>query len=637
MPERGTAANLGSNGALRPGMPGPILSRKQCSRALLLLLLLLGSLARSVRAADPQPYTVTIAPTGQAALDRALHNASMLISLGKPAPVGPFALVTRARDDAGRFETVLQSFGYYKGKVDIRIAGKPLDDPALVPTLERTPAGTAVAVNVGIARGPLFHLRNVTVRGTVPPDIRAKVAIKSSDPAIAKNILAVRGRLLDVLQQQGHAFAKVSQPNAVGYPNENVVDVSWTAEAGPRVDIGPIRLEGLKRVNPSYVRRLMLLHSGELYQPSTIENARQDLASLDVFSAVQARAAERLNQEGLLPITFVFTEAPRHVVNLGALYSTDLGGALNASWTDRDVFGNGEKLTLSAAATELGGTAALQPGYNVGAQFVIPAWLQRGQELEFDVNALKQYLETYQQTAYTAGVTLRRKLSQHLSGSIGLNVEQEKIIQENVTGYYTLLSMPITLKFDNTDNLFEPTRGFRASATVIPTESLGGQSGSTPFVTMQASGSTYFDLFGNGRSIIAVRGMVGAIAGATQFDIPPDRRFYAGGSATVRGYKYQWISPQFPDGIPEGGTAIDAGTIEFRQRIGAKFGAVAFVDAGQVSAGNTPFSGPLDVGVGLGVRYFTGFGPIRLDVAVPLNNLQGNDSFEFYIGIGEAF
>ena len=614
----------------------PALSHLRRLRPTLAAAILLAGIMPA-EAADPQPYAVTIAPTGQAAIDHALTDASTLVALRKKAPVGPFALVTRARDDAGRFATVLQSYGYYKAAITIRISGKPLDDPTLVDTLAAAPAGAAVPVTVAIEPGPLFHVRNFAIQGDLAPDIRARVAVHPGDPAIAANILAAQAHLLDDLQEQGHAFAKVSAPNAVEYPNLDVIDVSYTVDSGPRVNIGPITLEGLKDVNAGYVRRVLLLHDGQLYQPSTIEKARQDLASLDVFSAVQARAAARLNQAGTLPITFGFTEAPRHVVNLGASYSTDLGAAVNASWTHRNLFGNGEKLTLSAAATELGGSDARQPGYNVGATLLLPAWLQRDQTLQFNVAAFKQYLETYEQTAYTAGVTFTRKLLDHLNASVGLNLEQEKIIQENVTSDYTLLSVPITLKYDNTDNLFEPTRGFRATATAIPTESLGGAGGSSTFVTMQASGSTYIDVFGGGRSILALRAMVGAIEGASLFQIPPDRRFYAGGSDTVRGYKYQWISPHFPDGIPEGGTAIDTATIEFRQRIGARFGFVAFADAGQVNAGGHPFAGPLDVGVGAGLRYFTGFGPIRLDVAVPLNRIPRNDSFEVYIGIGEAF
>jgi translocation and assembly module TamA len=124
--------------------------------------------------------------------------------------------------------------------------------------------------------------------------------------------------------------------------------------------------------------------------------------------------------------------------------------------------------------------------------------------------------------------------------------------------------------------------------------------------------------------------------GASQFALPPDQRFYGGGSATVRGYRYQSIGPQFPDGQPIGGTSIDAATIEFRQRFPANLGGVAFVDAGQVGT-SAPFQGTVHVGAGLGVRYYTAIGPIRLDVAVPLNKRPGNDAFELYIGLGQAF
>jgi translocation and assembly module TamA len=166
---------------------------------------------------------------------------------------------------------------------------------------------------------------------------------------------------------------------------------------------------------------------------------------------------------------------------------------------------------------------------------------------------------------------------------------------------------------------------------------LAGDNVST-FALVQASGSTYFDLSEPGRSILALRAILGdAVGAANQFELPPDKRFYAGGSATVRGYKYQSIGPQFPDNKPQGGTTLAAGTVEFRQRILEDYGAVAFADIGQVDTSNNPFSGQWRLGVGAGLRYYTSFGPIRLDLALPVNKMPGSGSFEAYIGLGQAF
>ena len=175
----------------------------------------------------------------------------------------------------------------------------------------------------------------------------------------------------------------------------------------------------------------------------------------------------------------------------------------------------------------------------------------------------------------------------------------------------------------------------RASAGITPTQSFGSQNAT--FFVMQASGSTYFDLTGEGRSIVALRGLVGKIAGAGVFSLPPDQRFYAGGSSTVRGFRYQSIGPHFPDNNPTGGTAISAGTVEFRQRILGNYGVVGFIDAGQVSANGAPFTSDWRVGAGVGFRYYTSIGPIRADIAVPLNKQPGGDSFELYLGLGQAF
>jgi translocation and assembly module TamA len=264
-----------------------------------------------------------------------------------------------------------------------------------------------------------------------------------------------------------------------------------------------------------------------------------------------------------------------------------------------------------------------------------PDYLMRDQSLELDLHAVKQSLQAYDQEALMQKVALNRKFSTYWSGSIGLAGEQESIEQEGTRRHYNLIGLPISVRYDSTTSLLSPTSGIRAQVSATPTESLGTPS--TTFVIMQMSGSTYLDMAGNGRSVLAFRGLIGKVYGTGVFGLPPDQRFYAGGSATARGYRYQSIGPHFPDEKPTGGTAISAGSVEVRQRILGNYGIVAFADAGQFSSTGAPFTQPWRIGAGVGARYYTSIGPIRLDVAVPLNKEPGGDSFELYIGIGEAF
>jgi translocation and assembly module TamA len=458
--------------------------------------------------------------------------------------------------------------------------------------------------------------------------------LKAGDPALSEPVLAAQGRLLDAIRQDGYPLAKVPTPVAILHPDRNQLDVTFHPETGPQADIGPINLVGLKDMHESFVRERLLLHQGERYSPAAIEKARADLGSLGPFSVVRAQTPDKLDAQGQIPVTFEFTERPLHVVDMGVSYSTDLGIGANIGWHDRNLFGNAEQLNLTASSN-LGGNAVEKPGYMVGAQFLKPDFLQRDQTLELDLTGLKQSLQAYDQTALLEKIALNRKFTDHWSGSLGISGEQEQIEQEGETFRYNLIGLPAVLRYDNTNSLLDPTRGIRAALSLTPMQALGSHS--STFFIAQISGSTYLDLSGNGRSVLALRGLVGQVSGAGVFSLPPDQRFYAGGSGTVRGYRYQTLGPQFADGKPTGGTAISTGTVEFRQRFLTSFGVVGFLDVGQVSASGTPFSSNWHAGAGVGARYYTSIGPIRLDVAVPLNKLPGGDSFELYIGIGQAF
>jgi translocation and assembly module TamA len=592
-------------------------------------------LATPTRASDPQPYSVTFVKTGDKSIDTLAAATSNLESLRLKAPAGPFALVLRAKADQDRLQTVLNSAGYYDGHVEISIDGRPLDDPNLPQLIAAYAGATPIPIIVTLKRGPLFQLGKVAIRGDVPAAARAAFKLDSGAPARADDVLAAGARLQAALLDEGYPFSKVAAPQAFENPAQHTIDVTYDVTTGPRVDIGAISIAGLRTVHEPFVRRELTLKPGEQFNPNKIETARENLAGLGVFASVQAIPATKLSPDGRLPITFKVKEGPPRTVSFTAGYATDTGGLLGASWTHHNLFGNGETLLLSAAATGLGGSSTTGLGYNVGATYTLPAFFERDQSLSFNVGALKQSFTAYEQTALLAGTTLTRKIGTHWSVNVGLSgiIEQDK--QEGVTTDYDLVQVPLGVKYDSTNSLFDPTRGIRAQATVTPTESL--LSPSATFTILQLSGSTYIDLAGKGRSVIALRGLVGSVQGASTFQLPPDQRFYGGGSGTIRGYAYQSVGPQFADGNPVGGTSIDAGTVEFRQRFGGSFGAAAFVDAGQVSASSAPFQGSLKVGAGLGLRYYTPIGPIRVDFAVPVVHQANSGTFQIYIGIGQAF
>jgi translocation and assembly module TamA len=655
------------------------------SGVLLLIAIVLLYGAHTAYAADPQPYKVDLASTGDSSLNATLKATSELETLRKTAPVGPFGLIGRARGDLERLKTVLESFGYYQSYVEIRIDGLPLDDPGVGEELTSRSKDNDSEVKITFSLGPLYHLRKIEIDGQVPPGSEKTLALESGAPAIAADVLAAGDRLLNSLEDQGYAFAKVDTPIAHEDPAERVLDVSFHAETGARVQIGEIRIRGLKQVKEDFVRKRLLVRTGEQYGATKIETARKDLLALGVFASVSVRVGTKPDSQGRVAVTFNARERLQHAVSFSGAYSSDLGGSTGVSWTKRNVSGKADSLTLSATAINLGGgTSTNGIGYDVNGKYLIPDWLERDQSLQVAVGAIRQSLDAYDQTAYTATVTVNRKLSSIWSLSAGFGLEQERIDQhECATGQgctiqgvtcvlppdyhtnperyagtpacdqrfsYTLLSLPITALFNTTGQdspLEDATHGLRISLGVTPTFSFGHPS--TRFFVTQATGSLYFDLNNiglnktPGRSVLAVRALAGLAAGAGEFSLPPDQRFYAGGSGTIRGYRYQSVGPLFPNGNPVGGTAINAGTAEYRQRIGTNFGTAVFVDAGNVSQNLNPLNGTLKFGAGAGLRYYTPIGPIRLDIALPLQRRSGkdvanpDDAFEIYIGLGQAF
>ncbi len=634
-----------------------------------LLLCMSAATCRWALAADPQAYKVEFAGTGNSELDSTLKATSDLQSLRSSAPVSPFGLIARARSDVDRLTTAAESFGYYQCHIAIRIDGIPLGDPGLADALSALEKGKTAQVAISLTLGPLYTLRRIDIDGDVPAALNARdiLALRTGQPALASNVLAAGSHLLSALQEQGYAFAKVDPPVAYEAAEAPVLDLSFHVDAGRQVNIGEIHIEGLQRIHESLLRKRLLLHTGDRYRPSAIERARKDLLTLNVFGQVSVQTGTQADATGGVPVTFKIRERLRHAVSVNAAFSSDLGGSGGATWADRNVFGNAEQLNFAASVINLGGSDATGSGYDTSVKYLIPEFGHRDQTLQFALTALKQSLLTYDQTSRTASVTLSRKLSSVWSVSAGFSTTDDHVIQGDIDKNYTLVALPLNVGYDSTDlasPLDDASHGYRATVSFTPTLAIGHPS--STFLITQVKAATYLDLDwlfreDPGRTVLALRALAGQALGAGEFSLPPDQRFYAGGSGTIRGYAYQAVGPLFASpppmnppnsatkaaealaGYPIGGTAITAGSVELRQRFGAAWGAAAFIDAGQASAKLQFLPDELRVGVGVGLRYYTPIGPVRAAVAMPLQRHASNVStredgaFQVYIGLGQSF
>jgi translocation and assembly module TamA len=325
---------------------------------------------------------------------------------------------------------------------------------------------------------------------------------------------------------------------------------------------------------------------------------------------------------------------PSHSLSAGLGYETGLGTTLNGSWSAYNLFPPEGALTLHGV---LGTEQQL-----ARVTFVRSNAGQRDRAIQARIQVSRQKLQAYDaNTAEISGSVSRQSTpiwqkrwtySAGLGASVSEEAGYDLSLHRPVRRTYEVVSLPLQLGYDRSDSLLNPTRGFRL--TVMPRPALSIGNGSRPYVQLEGEADGYFPA--TSALVLAGRLRVGSLLGATAEDIAPSRRFYAGGGGSVRGFGYQQLGPKDPANNPVGGSALTEMSIEARYRFG-DFGMVAFVDGGQVSRTSTPGFDQLRFGAGVGARYYTSFGPLRIDVATPLSRRAGEAGVGVYVSIGQAF
>lgn len=608
--------------------------------------------------ADALPYSLDIVIGGENDdLEQTIKDASTLQSLQSDPPPDSAALISRAQADLPRLIDALWGAGFYNARVTINVAGVPmvLQAPRTEAAI-RAAAGyrsrALVPIQIVADPGPQFALRDVNVfdartrlaytPSELPPRV---VQIKPGDPARSADILAAEARIVDYFRAQSRPFAKIQRQDPVVYHQAQVMDVGLGVDPGPKAGIGAITIQGAEGVDPAVVRSFIYTEPGDPYSPATLASMRKSISQIEALGSVRIREAEVLDAYGNLPLFVELTERPLRVIGASAQYSTTDGPALRAYWAHRNLFGGAERLRLEGSVfylTEDGGQPDRDEGWNwdnlggrFRASFLKPALWGTRNDLLVDGLAERDRTVGYTSRFVNVSAGIRHRFSQTFSIQGG--VEYERGQSTDILGQidYTLVGLPVSLNYDSTDDLLNPTKGFRVLASVAPYPEILGSS--VPITIAKGTASTYFSLDEEARYVLAGRIGLGSIVGADLDEIPANRRFYAGGGGSVRGYRYQSLSPTFL-GQPIGGRSLLEASIEARIKITNTIGIVPFVDAGTAFESSFPdFDDSVRFSAGLGLRYYTAIGPIRLDVAAPLNPGPGDPSYAIYVGIGQAF
>jgi len=474
---------------------------------------------------------------------------------------------------------------------------------------------------------------------TVPPNLIAdNLALKVGEPIVAERVQGAEAQVALVLPQNGYPFAEVKERDILLDQATGEGVYTLPVEVGPRARFGGFATEGDLAFDVEHVETLARFKRDELYDSRMVDDLRRALVATGLFSTVSAEPV-RTGQpaaEGTEYVTMMVKQdaGPPRTIAGSAGYAAGQGFTLEGTWTHRNKFPpEGALIVHGIAGTQEQGAGVTFRRANAGQRDRTFEVVAEGLHTDYDAyNAITGRLAA--RVSYDSTQIWQKKLT--YAYGVELLGTAERVYDFSVgdrrrkTYYIAGLNGQVGL--DYSDDLLNPTRGFRATALIQPEGSLRG--GFTPYVRARIDVSGYYpatDAF-----VLAGRVRFGTIQGASRDEIAPSRRLYAGGGGSVRGYGYQKLGPLDPNGDPIGGRSLTEGSIEGRYRFG-NYGVVAFLDVGQAYESSTPKFSDLRYGVGIGGRFYTNFGPLRVDVATPLDRRKGESRINIYVSIGQAF
>ncbi|MEM9494816.1 MAG: BamA/TamA family outer membrane protein [Pseudomonadota bacterium] len=550
------------------------------------------------------------APAG---LEKTLRLVSRIASTDSTHPTRT-ALARAAKSDAAALTDALKSAGYYNARAAYRLEAAKDGGERRKVIFDLTPGEkfTVIAYDIVYEDDAFERPTTLTAAGLAADGDAAGAAIRDIQLAFLAH-----------LWESGFPAAEIVERHVAADFDAATARAILTFKSGPKALFGDAVLSGDLRTKPAYLRKLTTWQKGEEFDRSKILTYRDRLAATGLFSSVNV-APGAPQENGEAPVLVTLEERKRRTIGAGLSYSTAQGPGARIFFENRNIFRRGENLRIELRGSELEQAVNFDiarpmptlPGELFGA------FTFRNQTTDaFDARSVG-----------ASGGVAKRWLDDRLETRASLAFETSKIKQNGTEERTNFLFLPLSVVWDNEDDALDPRKGVRASWTVTP------YTGSDTFVQSQASARARV-LFGkDDRFTLAGRVAAGATFAESLSGLPLNRRYFSGGGGSVRGFAFQEAGPLDEDGDPVGGRSLLEGSIEARADVTRALQAAAFIDAGSVSDNALPsFSNDYFVSVGAGVRYKTPIGPIRADVAFPLNPRESDRSWQLLIAIGQPF
>ncbi len=557
------------------------------------------------------------------------RSSTLIRDQTQPAS-GRAGLLSAAKGDYQRLVETLYARGYYAGTVSITLDGK---EAAGLPLDVELPNPTKAVITID--PGPIYTFRTAQISNLRPGTDLSDLGFEPGLPAKSDAVRDAGRAAVKAWAKEGHAVADIPNAQVQADHGARQLDANLAVVEGPKVSYGPLSVTGTDRVRPEFLKYMTDLPEGETYDPDVVQMARKRLLKLDAFGVVDIEE-QPLTADNSMPISLTVQDRKPRRFGVGATISTLDGAGVEGFWLHRNIFSRAERLRFDGAVRGIG--RSLDPtdyDYELGTTFIKPGAITPDTDFRLNLSLEQEKLDNFEALTFSMTAGFSTIVSERLTASADFVLERSRIDDNLGRRNFTLYGIESALTYERRDVPLDATKGYYIDLSAFPFyESKSGQFG----LQTTAEARVYRKIGFTDRFVVAGRAKIGSVTGIGLTEAPPQVLFFSGGGGSIRGFQYLSNGTTLADGTEVGGRSLIETSVELRAKLNENFGMVGFLDAGIVGPNASPdFTEEINVGVGMGVRWRTGLGPLRIDVARAVNHKDGDPVVGVYIGLGQAF